>query len=60
MPPALFVLSAARAAADKSLTWINRCPSAPLRQGPVIARRMVRPDSQNGRPKQWLRSHPLR
>ena len=51
MPPALFVLGAACAAADKSLTWINRCPSAPLRQGPVIARRMVRPDSQNGRPK---------
>lgn len=41
-------VAAYRKRPDMSLTWINRLPSAPLRQGPVNVHRMVRRDRQLG------------
>jgi adenine-specific DNA methylase len=45
-----FLVSRTTEVADETLTSINRQPSAPLRQSPVIVHRMVRQDVQHGRP----------
>ena len=49
MPPAP-AFGAVRLA-DKTLTSVNRRPSAPLRHGLVIVRRTERQDFQQGRPE---------
>ncbi len=50
MPPAPAVSGLCRLA-DKTLTSVNRRPSAPLRHGLVIVRRTERQDFQQGRPE---------
>ena len=59
MPPAPAVSGAARLA-DKTLTWVNRQPSAPLRHGPVIVRRIGAAGLSAGETRKWLTSHPSR
>ena len=50
IPPAPAVWAAV-SLADKTLTWVNRQPSAPLWHGPVVVRRTVWQDFQQGNQK---------
>jgi len=51
MLPAPMLFGSPQPIADKSLTRINRQPSAPLRQAPAYVHRMARRDRQHGRLK---------